>query len=110
MDRDRRSSARHTIRQRSAAIFSLTVDGLPMPILDIQDVSPLGIGLVVSGRVNNGSKAMICYRYGEIRIEVSGSVAWNLIDGAGSPESSVGIYFDGRQMPLNMEFFSAVTA
>ena len=108
MDKDRRKSARQSIGEQPTATLSLTIDGHLVRILDIRDISPLGIGLVVSGRVNNGSKAMVRYKCGESRIEISGSIVWNLIDGAGSYDSTIGIYFDEDKMPLNMEFFRAV--
>ena len=110
MDKDRRNSARQGIGQRSAATLSLSVEGRPVPVLRIHDISPLGIGLIISGRVENGSPVTLNYRFGETDITVAGSIAWNLIDGAGSLESAVGIYFDERQMPLNMEFFNTLTA
>ena len=110
MDKERRSQVRHTIGERSADTLSLRVDGHPVPVLRVHDISPLGIGLLVAGRVTNGSAATLHYRYGETDITVSGSIAWNLIDGAGSLESAVGIYFNEKQMPLNMEFFDAFTA
>ena len=110
MDKDRRSHPRHMIGERSAASLSLSVDGRNVPVLKVHDISPLGIGLLVAGRVENGSAATLSYRFGETELTVAGSIAWNLIDGAKSLESSVGIYFDEKQMELNMEFFIAITA
>ena len=110
MENDRRRHARQTTGPRPATTLSLSVDGRPVPVLKIHDISPLGIGLLISGRVENGSAVTLNYRFGETDITVSGSVVWNLIDGAKSIESAVGIYFDEKQMPLNMEFFNTLTA
>lgn len=100
MENERRNQDRHTFEPQPEEILSLTVDGRSMAILEMQDISPSGIGLLVDGRVSNGDDLCLHYIHGTSDIEVCGTVIWNSIVGSESNKSSVGIRFSEQDMPL----------
>jgi hypothetical protein len=81
-----------------------------MTILEVQDISPFGIGLLVDGHVINGLAVSLRYIHGTSNIEIFGSMVWNSIIDSESRESSVGIYFRQQDMLSNVKFFNAITA
>jgi len=110
LENERRSRVRHIFELQPEATLFLTVDGHPVPVLELQDISPFGIGLLIDGRVNNGFEVGLRYIDGASNKEVFGSVVWNSIAESESHESSVGIYFREQDVAANVAFFNAVTA
>jgi hypothetical protein len=100
LENERRNQDRHTFEPQPEETLSLTVDGHPMAILEMQDISPSGIGLLIDGRVTNNLEVCLHYIHGTSDIEVCGTVIWNSIVNSESNESSVGICFSEQDMPL----------
>jgi hypothetical protein len=100
LENERRNQIRHTFEPQPEETLSLTVDGHPVAILEMQDISPSGIGLLIDGRVTNDLEVCLHYIHGTSDIEVCGTVVWNSIADSKSNESSVGISFSEQDMPL----------
>ncbi|ATX79208.1 hypothetical protein Ga0123461_0788 [Mariprofundus aestuarium] len=110
MEKERRNCLRHSSELQPKGELSLTIDGHPTSILEVQNISPFGMALLVDGHVNNGLEVGLRYIHGTSNIEVFGTVAWNSIAESESQESSVGIYFRKQDISLNTAFFKAITA
>ena len=110
LENERRNHVRHIFELPSEGMLSLIVDGHPMSILEVQDISPFGIGLLIDGHVINSLEVGLRYTNGTSNIEIFGSMVWNSIVESESCESSVGMYFRQQDMSSNVEFFNAITA
>ncbi|PJA33565.1 MAG: hypothetical protein CO187_01130 [Zetaproteobacteria bacterium CG_4_9_14_3_um_filter_53_7] len=110
MESERRRLGRHAFELLPQGLLSLWVDGRPVTILDVQDVSPFGIGLLVDGHVSNGCLVALQYVRDTTDIEVSGSVVWSRPADAAEENTCLGIYLEMENMAPNVEFFNAMTA
>jgi hypothetical protein len=110
LENERRNHVRHVFELQSEGTLSLIVDGQPMTILEVQDISPFGIGLLIDGHVINGREVGLRYAHGRFNIEISGAMVWNSIVDSESHKSSIGIYFHQQDMLSNIKFFNAITA
>jgi len=109
LESERRSHDRQAFEVQSEGLLSLYIDSQPVTILDVQDVSPFGIGLLVDGLVSSGCLVALQYVHGNSRFEVSGSVVWCRPADAGK-STSLGIYLEEGNMAPNVEFYNAITA
>ena len=100
LEKERRNHVRQTFELHSEGTLSLTVNGNTMPVLDMQDISVSGIGLLIDGHVNNGIEVGLQFIHGTTNIEVIGTVIWNSITDSESHKSLVGIHFHEQDMPL----------
>ncbi len=108
LENERRNHVRYAFELPSEGTLSLIVDGHPISILEVQDISPFGIGLLIDGHVINGLEVGLRYVHNTSSIEISGSIIWNSIVESESRESKVGIYFRQQDMSSSVEFLNAI--
>jgi len=111
---ERRSSGRRAFELKSGSELFLYSNGHPVNILKVQDVSPFGIGLAITERLENGCRVSLSYQHEATAIEVHGTVVWSTLGTAGSDNEAtsfrVGIYFQEDESALNVTLFNAITA
>ena len=114
MTSERRSSGRSAFKIPRGSELLLDADGSAVNILNVQDLSPFGIGLQIDRELGLGSAVRFQYRRETVDIEVHGSIVWSSAIRSATDENvtifRVGIYFQEAEPDLNVTFFNAMTA
>ena len=109
MENERRNRIRRAFELQPEGLLSLHIDGQPIDILDVQDISPFGIGLLIDSHVTNGCSVTLRYIHDRSDIQVSGSVVWTS-PGESGTATRLGVYLQEEDMSQNVAFFNAITA
>lgn len=76
MSNERRSETRRPIAPEVIDALRLEIDGNPVPVAAVVNISPNGIGLRITVPLREGSKVEVVYTGEEISLRLPGNVAW----------------------------------
>ena len=107
MNSERRSNDRYLFEVAPEGELRLSVDGKQVAILELQDVSPFGVGLLVASPVASGSRVQLQYHHGEVDVTVLGEVVWH---SQSDSEFRIGVYLNAEDAAHNVILFNAITS
>ena len=105
MNIERRSDLRHTFEMNQGGRLSALLGNKPVEILQLQDGSPFGAGLLLHGAVKIGDHIRLHYLLDRVEVVVDGEVVWGAQADGGF---RVGIYFNAEDASENVRLFNAI--
>lgn len=89
MTHERRSEVRRPLPPDIIEAIRLEIDGQPVGVTSIVNISPTGIGLRITEPLREGSKVEVVYTSDEIALRLPGNVAWTA--DAEGPAMTIGV-------------------
>lgn len=114
MDDERRKYGRHSAEKQLDEKLSLYLDGHAVGIVQVRDISPFGIGLMIDGYIACGRELSLRYRHENVDIEVHGAVNWSAAAQPGYDKKTdvwlIGIFISDDEVIAGVELFNVITA
>ena len=111
---DRRRARREVLRHKPKGILQLSTKYRNLDVLQIRDVSPFGLCLLLKYNVDKGARVNLKYIWKGIQIGVTGTVAWRkVITLSGSLPTGahgclMGIFFHPGDIDANFALYQAL--
>ena len=113
MTEDRRSNQREGLDAQPFGHLLLLCDGKEIRIIEVMDISPFGIGLILDHDIASGSEVTLFYQHGETDLSIAGKVVWSMPVSDGMDGKSLcraGIYFQADELELSVKMFNELTS
>ena len=101
MTSEQRTQVRKSLSEGYRGELTMQMDGRPLPLEAVVDVSSVGIGVITAEDIRSGSLVEVSYRFETINIDMSGVVVWTRrqdgVDDAKNPKIlfAVGVSLTG---------------